>query len=64
MAATAAAIGVGAMTGPAAAAEEAEICRSWGNGGICVRALEPGAVVGVTVCVGVFCMERNVPQPV
>lgn len=62
-AAAAAAMGVAAMTGTASASEEVEICRSSGQTTVCVRALEPGAVVGVTVCHGVFCFERNVPQP-
>ena len=60
----AAAIGVGAMTGTAGAAEDVEVCRSLGQTQICVRALESGAVVGVTICQGIFCFERNVPQPV
>ena len=61
----AAAIGVGAMTGTAAAAEDAvQVCRNVGRGHICVRALETGAIVGVTICQGVSCFEYNVPQPV
>lgn len=68
VAVAAAAIGATALTGTAAAAEaadDAEICRSFGTQGmVCVRVLEPGAVVGVTVCQGIFCIERNVPQPV
>jgi hypothetical protein len=51
------------MTGTAAASEQVEVCHSFGQTDVCVRALEPGAVVGVTVCQGVFCFERNVPQP-
>ena len=64
IAVTAAAIGVGSMTGTAAAAENPEVCHGFGQTEVCVRALESGAVVGVTVCQGIFCFERNVPQPV
>ena len=61
----AAAIGIGAMTGTAAAAENVEVCRKLGaNASICVRVLESGAVVGVTYCNGLFCIHRDVPQPV
>lgn len=60
----AAAIGAGAMTGTAGAAENVEVCETFGQTEICVRALETGAVVGVTICHGIFCFERNVPQPV
>lgn len=57
----AAAIGAGAMTGTAAAAEDVEVCQPTGTESyICVRVLEPGAVVGVTICQGIFCWERNV----
>ncbi|HEV2756176.1 MAG TPA: hypothetical protein VG318_10440 [Actinomycetota bacterium] len=60
----AAAIGTAAMTGTASAAEQVEVCETFGQTRICVRALESGAVVGVTICQGIFCFERNVPQPV
>jgi hypothetical protein len=60
----AATIGVTALSGTASAAEQVEVCRQLGQTRICVRALETGAVVGVTICQGIFCFERNVPQPV
>lgn len=60
----AAAIGLGAMTGTAAAADGVQVCRNVGRGQICVRVLESGAVVGVTICQGVSCIEYDVPQPV
>lgn len=59
------AIGVTALSGTASASEQVEVCQSLGTEGeICVRALEPGAVVGVKICQGIFCFERNVPQPI
>lgn len=61
---SAAAIGVTALAGTASASEGVEVCHPTGTESwVCVRVLEPGAVVGVTVCQGIWCFERNVPPP-
>jgi hypothetical protein len=60
----AAAIGLSAMTGTAAAAEDVEACRKLNAySHVCVRVLEGDSLVGVTYCNGFFCMHRDVIVP-